>query len=76
MGVSRDIRTLCDSCRAEYIEAGYYLRKIWVKNKEECDRCLVKMGWTYELLDHPCSLDGESGDSYQVSGREFKSRRG
>ena len=48
----RDIRTLCNACRAEYKMAGFRLVKVWVKNKEECDRCLVRMGWTYELIDY------------------------
>ena len=46
-----DLRTLCDSCRADYLEAGFYLKKVWVKHKEECSCCLVRMGWTYELID-------------------------
>lgn len=71
----RDIRTLCKSCKAEYEEAGYELIKVWVRNKEECDRCLVRMGWSYEIVDHFRSSVGKSRGHYQSLGREFKSRR-
>ena len=71
----RDIRTLCKSCKAEYEEAGYKLIKVWVKNKDECDRCLVRMGWSYEITGHFCSSVGKSRERYQFYGREFKSHR-
>ena len=51
MSTSKDIRTLCASCRAEYDLAGYVTVKIWAKNKEECDHCRVRNGWTYEVRD-------------------------
>ena len=71
----RDIRTLCNSCKAEYEEAGYQLIKVWVKNKEECDHCLVRMGWNYEIVDHFRSSVGKSGGCYRSLRREFKSHR-
>ena len=70
-----DVRTLCDSCRAEYEYAGYNLRLLWAKNKEPCDRCRVNLGWAYELQEHFCSSDGESEVSYQFLGREFESHQ-
>ena len=51
MSKSKDIRTLCASCRAEYELAGFEVKKIRVKNKEECDRCRIKTGWAYEIRD-------------------------
>ena len=75
MGKSKDIRTLCNSCKAEYEEAGFELIKIWVKNKEECDWCRVRLGWTYEVREHLRSSDWKSTESSQFRGREFKSRR-
>lgn len=47
--VEKDIRTLCASCLNEYQRAGYKLKLIWSFNKEECDRCRIKYGWTYEI---------------------------
>lgn len=78
MSKSKDIRTLCASCRAEYEEAGFELIKVWVKNKEECDWCRVRLGWTYEIRgkrQHLRSSDGKSAGYSQFRGREFKSRR-
>ena len=77
MGESKDLRTLCNSCRAEYQEAGFELVKIWVKYKEECDWCRVRLGWTYEVKtrDHLRSSVGESAESSQFRCREFESRR-
>ena len=74
---SKDIRTLCASCRAEYEDAGFETIKVWVKNKEECDRCRVMMGWTYEIRkkDHLRSSIGKSAEHSQFRGCEFKSRR-
>ena len=64
----RDLRTLCDSCRAEYQEAGFELVKVWVKNKEECDKCRVKLGWTFEVQErnHLRSSDGKSTEFSQL----------
>ena len=75
MGYARDIRTLCNSCRDEYFEAGYQLKKVWVKNKEVCDKCRVRLGWSYEMLGRFRSSDGESAVSYQFRCREFESHR-
>lgn len=75
MGNVRDIRTLCSSCRAAYEEAGYQLIKVWVKHKDACDHCLVRMGWSYEIADHFRSSVGKSEGLYQPLGREFKSHR-
>lgn len=78
MSMSKDIRTLCTSCRAEYEEAGFELIKIWVKNKEECDWCRVRLGWTYEVRgqkQHLRSSKGKSNGYSQTGRREFKSRR-
>ena len=47
MSSSKDIRTLCASCRAEYWNAGYRTISVYTQYKEQCDRCRVKMGWTY-----------------------------
>lgn len=33
MRMSKDVRTRCASCRAEYQEAGFEMIKVWVKNK-------------------------------------------
>lgn len=48
----REIRTLCASCKSEYLTAGYELRLIWQDKKEPCDRCRVKTGWMYEVRPH------------------------
>lgn len=65
---ARDIRTLCDSCRAEYQEAGFVLIKVWVKNKEECDKCRVRLGWSFEVRDeyHLRSSGGKSTEFSQI----------
>ena len=70
-----DIRMLCDSCRADYIRAGYQLKRVWSENKENCDICRVNFGWEYEVEEHFRSSDGESEVSYQFLGREFESHR-
>ena len=77
MRKSKDIRTLCASCRAEYEDAGFETIKVWVKCKEECDRCRINMGWTYEIRkrDHLRSSNGKSAGLSQFGGCEFKSRR-
>ena len=77
MRKSKDIRTLCASCRAEYKEAGFELIKVWVKNKEECDRCRTNLGWTYEIKNrnHLRSSNRKSAEHSQFRGCEFKSRR-
>lgn len=50
MRKKQDIRTLCYSCGAEYLYVGYRLKSVGAKYKESCDRCRVRMGWTYILI--------------------------
>lgn len=45
----KDIRVLCSSCLSEYREAGYRVYLIWTEKKESCDKCRIRMGWTYEI---------------------------
>ena len=45
----RDIRTLCPSCLSEYREAGFRAYLIKSGEREYCDRCRVRMGWSYEI---------------------------
>ena len=47
---SGEIRTLCASCRADYWDAGFKTVSIHAKFKEQCDRCRVRMGWTYRVV--------------------------
>ena len=47
---TKDVRTLCASCRAEYWEAGYRTISLHSRTKEECDKCRVRMGWTYYIV--------------------------
>lgn len=75
----KDVRTLCSSCRAEYEEAGYRLKKVWVKYKEECDRCRYWLGWKYEITEsenhHLRSSAGKSTEKSRFRRSEFDSRR-
>ena len=66
---ANDTRTLCDSCRAKYQDAGFELIKVWVKYKEECDVCRVKMGWSFKVRErnHLRSSDGKSAEFSQIS---------
>ena len=46
----KDLRTLCQRCRSDYLTAGYRLRLILGRLKEPCDKC-SRPGLTFELIE-------------------------
>lgn len=43
-------RCLCNKCVSDYELAGYTVKRLYkIKNKDQCDKCFVRYGWTYSI---------------------------